>query len=99
MYCKNCGMQIEDNSDVCPYCEAEQFDNNGNIINKSKIIFEKIQEKTNDGPISIEIGKTKKKFYKKVIEKNIRKVGDAMINKADRNVKIITKKILKIIGK
>lgn len=106
MYCKNCGMQIEDNSSICPICGTKQFDDSGDAIDKTKEIIDKIKTEAS-GPISETIAEpigeifdqTKEKVRKEVFEPNRKKIEKALINKLKRIAKKYTKTVVEKIGK
>ena len=99
MFCKNCRMQIEDNSDICPICGVKQFSeddiNERNLINKETL--DNIKTIASDW-VQTEAPDLGGDIYKEAIEPSLKKIKKAGITKIKKETKKIAKKITKIIG-
>ena len=88
MFCKNCSRQIEDDSDVCPYCGVKQ--------SSEKDILDDIKTSTT-GWLQTEGPELGVEIYKEAIEPALNKVKKAVIKKIKKAFNKVAKETTKII--
>lgn len=97
MFCKNCSRQIEDDSDICPYCGVRQFDGINNNNEYSNLERNIIDKKTIDN-IKIEASDRVKDLYDKAVEPSLKKIEKETQKKVKKIVSDITDDVLIKVG-